>query len=54
VVGIRHWTFACAITLGASTVAAAATAIIPLAFTMNLRRPVGISSSSRRHKLPHE
>jgi hypothetical protein len=37
---MRHWTFSCA-TLGASTMAAAATAAIaPPAFTMNLRRSV--------------
>jgi hypothetical protein len=40
-VDIRHWTFGCAMTLGASTMCAAATAaIIPVAFAMNLRRGV--------------
>jgi hypothetical protein len=40
-VDIRHWTFGWAMTLGASTMAAAATAAIaPPAFTMNLRRSV--------------
>jgi hypothetical protein len=41
VVDIRHWTFGCAMTLGASTMAEAATAAIaPPAFTMNRRRSV--------------
>ncbi len=39
VVDIRHWTFGCAMTWGASTMAAAAAAAItPPAFAMNLRR----------------
>jgi hypothetical protein len=38
---MRHWTFGWAMTLGASTMAAAATAAItPLAVAMNLRRSV--------------
>ena len=45
-VDIRHWTFGWAMTFGASTMAAAATAAIaPLAFAMNLRR-------SGHHVLP--
>ena len=40
-VDIRHWTFGCAMTLGASTIAAAAAAAsAPLAVAMNLRRSV--------------
>jgi hypothetical protein len=36
---MRHWTFGCAMTLGASMIVAAATvAIAPLAFARNLRR----------------
>ncbi|MBI1727468.1 MAG: hypothetical protein HYR50_09370 [Candidatus Rokubacteria bacterium] len=39
--GIRHWTFGCAMTLGASMMAAAAAAAItPPAVAMNLRRSV--------------
>jgi hypothetical protein len=46
-VDIRHWTFGCAMTLGASTmVAAAAATSAPLAFTMNLRRSVVTLPSS--------
>jgi hypothetical protein len=45
-VDICHWTFGCAMTLGASTKAAAATvATTPLAFAMNLRRSVITTSS---------
>src|SRR6266567_7567574 len=52
VVDIRHWTFGCAMTLGASTMAAAATAAIaPLAFAMNLRRSVPTPPSSPRDEL---
>ena len=41
VVDMRHWTFGCAMTLGASTMAAAAAAAIaPLAVARNLRRSV--------------
>src|SRR5712691_1211104 len=49
VVDIRHWTFGWAITLGASTIAAAAAAATtPLAFAMNLRRSVVTLPSSSR------
>src|SRR6185295_12667425 len=37
-VDIRHWTFGCAMTLGASTMAAAVAASTPPAVAMNLRR----------------
>src|SRR5438094_4105808 len=50
-VDIRHWTFGWAITLGASTIAAAAEAITPPAVAMNLRRSVVTLGSSRRHEL---
>src|SRR4030095_4908034 len=52
-VGIRHWTFGCAMTLGASTMAASATvATTPLAFAMNLRRSIiAFSSPSSRWTL---
>src|SRR5713101_7972277 len=51
-VDIRHWTFGCAMTLGASTMAAAATAAsAPPAFTMNLHRSVVTLSSSHRDEL---
>src|SRR6266404_2814228 len=46
-VDIRHWTFGCAMTLGASTIAAAATAATaPPVFTRNLRRSVVTLPSS--------
>src|SRR6185436_11748115 len=52
VVDIRHWTFGCAMTWGASTVAAAATAAsAPPALTMNRRRSVIPLASSPRDKL---
>src|SRR5262249_14593756 len=45
-VDILHWTFGCAMTFGASMIVAAATvATAPLAFAMNLRRPVITFSS---------
>src|SRR5262245_46542718 len=50
-VGIRHWTFDCAMTEGASTVAAAAAPMsTPPALTMNRRRSL-IASSSPRDEL---
>src|SRR6185503_14000471 len=52
VVDIRHWTFGCAMTWGASTVAAAATAAsAPPALTMNRRRSVIPLASSPRDEL---
>src|SRR5712692_8508738 len=51
-VDIRHWTFGWAMTLGASTmVAAAAAAMTPPAVAMNLRRSVVTLSSSHCHEL---
>src|SRR5215813_6751532 len=51
-VDIRHWTFGCAMTLGASTMRAAAVAANrPLAVAMNLRRSVVTVPSSSRHQL---
>src|SRR5437016_2171779 len=51
-VDIRHWTFGCAITLGALEMPAAATAATaPPAFTMNLRRSVMTSSSDRDERM---
>src|SRR5262245_43799919 len=51
-VGMRHWTFGCATTLGASTtlVAAAANTVSP-ALTMNLRRPLVTLPPLSRHEL---
>src|SRR5215831_130988 len=47
VVDMRHWIFGCAMTLGASKMAAAATvAAAPLAVAMNLRRAVITLSSA--------
>jgi hypothetical protein len=52
VVDIRHWTFGWAMTLGASTMPAAATAAIaPLALAMNLRRSVLTLPPSPRDEL---
>src|SRR5689334_6514840 len=45
-VDMRHWIFGCAMTLGASTMAAAAAATTPPAVAMNLRRWVIRPSSS--------
>src|SRR5512138_2258146 len=49
---MRHWTFGWAMTFGASTIVAAATAVAaPLADTRNRRRSVVIVPSSPRHEL---
>src|SRR5262249_7528102 len=54
VVGIRHWTFGCAIALGASMSAVAAAAIIAaLVFARNFRRSVVITRS-RGGRWPHQ
>src|SRR5215467_12945592 len=51
-VDMRHWTFGCAMTFGASTIVAAATAVsAPLADTRNRRRSLVIVLSSSRHEL---
>src|SRR5262249_34524373 len=51
-VDMRHWTFGCAMTLGASTMAAAvAVARAPLAVTINRRRSVVTLPSSSRDEL---
>ena len=51
-VDIRHWTFGWAMTLGASTTAAApAAASAPPAFTMNRRRFTGMASLPDRGDL---
>src|SRR6266446_2180600 len=51
-VDIRHWTFGCAMTWGASTSAiAASVAIAPLVFARNLRRSFITLPSSPRHEL---
>src|SRR6266436_6788803 len=51
-VDMRHWTFGCAMTLGASTTAATAAATTtPLAVAMNLRRSIISGSSSPLHEL---
>src|SRR5262245_13725567 len=51
-VDMRHWIFGWAMTLGASTIVAAATAVsAPLAVTRNRRRSVVIEPLSPRHEL---
>jgi hypothetical protein len=45
---MRHWIFGCAMTLGASTMAAAAAATTPPAVEMNLRRSVTGRPLTRR------
>src|SRR5215813_6038519 len=51
-VDMRHWIFGWAMTLGASTIVAAATAVsAPLAVTRNRRRSVVIEPPSPRHEL---
>src|SRR5215470_9862661 len=51
-VDMRHWTFGCAMTLGAPTMAAAAAAArLPPAVTMKRRRSLVTALSSPRHEL---